>query len=233
MNTNYIYRSKLNSNYDESPAGIVVLPDIYGQTDYAKATVEDFADTFKKPTFLFDYFYCLSKSPSVFGEEDRDSAHELMERMRGEDFVPAFSECLVEILADYPKIRNFIVVGFCFGGRLAYLSGIEPGVFKIVSFYGAGAHLPDYYNGETSIGALVKARKGDRQLSVLSFYGTQDPSISLEDQEKTEEELDRANIAYTHKEYDAGHAYFQPGRPNYNESAAKSSEQDLLKFINV
>lgn len=232
MNPSYMYESKLNAKLRDTASGIVVLPDIYGQTEYAKATVEDFARKFGLPTFMFDYFYCLSKKPSVFGGDDRDAAHELMERMRGEDFVPAFSECLIEILADYPKIQSFIVVGFCFAGRLAYLSGVEPAVAKIVSFYGAGANLPDYYNGQTSVGALAKARNGDQQLQVLAFYGTQDQSIPREDQEKTEKELDQASITYTHKEYNAGHAYFQLGRPSYNEPAAKSSARDLTAFIN-
>lgn len=66
----------------------------------------------------------------------------------------------------------------------------------------------------------------------MSFYGTQDGSITQDDRNKTKEQFAKANIAYSAKEYEAGHAYFQPGRPNYDELATNNSWQDLEKFIN-
>ncbi len=228
----YIYESKTNSRYPDATTAIVVLPDIYMQTGYGKDTCEQLAQTFARPTYLFDYFYHVTGQANSFTPDQGETAMALIDKLSGDDFVPAFATTLVEILGDRPRLQHFTVVGFCFGGRLAYLSGLEPSVDRIVSFYGAGAHTPGYYNGQTPVAALCAARKGDKGLQVLSFYGTEDDSIPSADRAKTKAELEKANIGYTAQEYPAGHAYFQPSRPNYNEAAAQQSWQNLKEFIN-
>ncbi|MBI2798377.1 dienelactone hydrolase family protein [Candidatus Saccharibacteria bacterium] len=232
MNKPYIYESKSNKNYAKAMVAIIVLPDIYGLTDYSKQTVEEFAKEFQRPIYMFDYFYVLADQPSVFSGDDREKAHELMQRLKGEDFVGSFKKVLNEISAENSSVKSLGVIGFCFGGRLAYLAGLEPSVNRIVSFYGAGAHMPDYYEGQSPIEALTKARANDTGLGVLSFYGTQDGSIPPEDRQKTQTELNQAGIAYKAREYDTGHAYFQPGRDNYDKSAAEASQKDLKELLN-
>lgn len=180
---------------------------------------------------MFDYFYTFTNKPTHFSPEESEEAFALMQKMRGEDFVPAFTKALHEISRANPTIQTFTVIGFCFAGRLAYLAGLEQVVTKIVSFYGGGAHTPNYYQDNTPIEALVAAPQRDPELKVLSFYGTTDESIPAEDRAKTSQELLAAGIHYTAKEYPVGHAYFQPGRPNYNESAANNSWQDLQNFL--
>ncbi len=207
------------------------MPDIFGITEYAKNTMEEFARVFKQPVYMFDYFYCLTAKATQFAPDESEQAFALMQKMRGEDFVVAFTEVVKAIRQDNSNIQNFVVIGFCFAGRLAYLAGLDKPVNKIVSFYGAGAHTPNYYQGQSPITALVNARQNDPELTVLSFYGTQDESIPLEDRAKTQQELAEANIHYIAKEYDAGHAYFQLGRPNYNAEAAKASWQELTSFL--
>ncbi len=226
-----IYESKKNNQFSNSTSAITVMPDIFGITSYAKATMEKFSEIFQQPTYMFDYFYCLTNTPSKFSPEESNLAFELMQKMRGEDFVSAFKSALQQIQQSNPSIQSFTVVGFCFAGRLAYLTAVERSVNTIISFYGAGAHTPNYYNGQTPIETLTTARKNDPSLKVLSFYGTQDDSIPKEDRIKTHEELHNAGINYENKEYNAGHAYFQKGRPNYNKDAAVSSLQDLQNLL--
>ena len=56
MNKPYIFESIKNTELEINEA-IVMLPDIYCQTDYSKRTTEDFAEAFGKPVFMLDYFY--------------------------------------------------------------------------------------------------------------------------------------------------------------------------------
>lgn len=208
------------------------MPDIFGITDYAIATMQEFATVLQKPVYMFDYFYTLTNKQSKFSPEEPGKAVELMQKMRGEDFVAAFRQALDEIKTKHPSIKEFIVIGFCFAGRLAYLTGLEKSVTKIVSFYGAGAHTTHYYQDSTPVGVLANARQNDKNLKVLSFYGTQDESIPKEDRDRIKQELESAGITYSPKEYTAGHAYFQKGRPNYNHVAASASWNDLKNVIN-
>lgn len=226
----YLIASESDSN---AKRAIVVLPDIWGQTDYSFLTLKQLTEKFQCPCYMLDYFYAITNKPSKFNPEtDEAIAVGLMNTLRGEDFNNIFSIAVSDIKSAQPNLKELIVIGFCFGGRLAYLSGLEQAVTKIISFYGAGAHTDNYFNGQTPIEALCSKRKNDERLSVLSYYGTQDSSIPVEDRIKTKAELKKAGINYLAKEYEAGHAYFQPGRPNYDEVAANKSWQDLEEFIN-
>lgn len=226
----YLITSETDASAEQA---IIVLPDIWGQTDYSYLTLKQLTQKFQCPSYMLDYFYAITKSPNKFNPElDEAKAFELMETMRGEDFVGIFRTALNDIKAAQPKLKQVIVIGFCFGGRLAYLAGLSSEVSKIVSFYGAGAHSENYLNDKTPVEALCDKRKNDKNLAVLSFYGTEDGSIPDEDRAKTKRQLNSAGIDYSANEYDAGHAYFQPGRPNYNEKAANDSWKDLETFIN-
>ncbi len=231
MTNDYLYSSPSNSQYESANTAIVILPDIFGLTEYAKATCEEFSKQFRLSVYMYEYFYSLNSQANVFAPEAMDEAVEMMDRMKGEDFVLPFVDVLQTIQTENSNITEFTVVGFCFGGRLAYLSGIDNRVKKIISFYGAGAHQPDFYNSKTPIEALSGARKMDSSLQVMSFYGTQDASIPLVDREKTSEALAAAHIHYQADDVDAGHAYFQQGRPNYNQEAAHQSQIVLSEFL--
>jgi len=230
MNTPYLYETLLNSGYATEKSAIVMLPDIFGLTEYAKNTAEELASTLKKQVYMYEYFYALNARANVFAPEDTDEAVELMNRMRGEDFIQPFKDVIEKIKVNNPNIVEIIVIGFCFGGRLAYLAGALVDVSHAVSFYGGGAHTQGYIEGLTPIEYLVSRRRKSN-LGVLAFFGTQDQSISIEDRDATKNTLVDADITYTAHEYDAGHAYFQQGRPNYNEAAAKASWRNLNDFI--
>lgn len=224
---------KLFSPKLESNQIIIMLPDIWSQTDYSDETAKKFAQKFGMPVYMLDYFYQLTGKANNFSQQtDQVTASELMNKMTGEDFINIFNKALDEIKANQPKLESITVVGFCFGGRLAYLSGLSSEVKKIVSFYGAGAHTANYYEGKTPIEALCEVRKNDESLKVLSFYGSQDGSIPQADRELTTQSFKNAGINYAEKVYDAGHAYFQSGRAEmYNEEAANASWNDLDSFI--
>ena len=212
----------------------MVLPEIFGVTDFIKRTVDRFAEELKLPAFALDHFYAVTGKTEVFDyATDVDKGAEIMNRMRGEDFVGLFTKALDEIQAENPSITEFIVVGFCFGGRLAYLSGLDKRVVKIVSFYGGQAHKDDYYEQMTPVGALAHARGGDNKLQVLGLYGGQDASIPAEDRAKTQELLGQTGINYTEQVFErAGHAFFNDARPAmYNAEAAQASWQRIQAFL--
>lgn len=226
----YIYQSQKNKEFSGSEA-IIVLPDIYCQTDYAKKTVEHFAEAFKKQVFLLDYFYIETGEANSLGESDKEKAQGLMKNLKGDDFAVFFKKALSEIKEAYPNISQFAVVGFCFGGRLAYIAGGEKEVSKVISFYGGGAHTPNYVEGKTPVEYLISKRKGDA-VSVQAFFGTEDSSILENDREKTKQEFAKAGMNYESHEYKAGHAYFQEGRKNYDASASQASWEVLKNIFN-
>ncbi|MEI6581642.1 MAG: dienelactone hydrolase family protein [bacterium] len=223
---------KVISPSPEADKVIIMLPDIWGQTDYATTTAQALSQRYQQPCYMLDYFYQLTKKANNFDRQtDQAEAVGLMAKLTGEDFIAIFESALEEIQKAQPQLVELTVLGFCFGGRLAYLSGLSNKVTKIISFYGAGAHTTDFYQGHTPIEALAIARGGDTSLKVLAFYGSEDASIPEPDQAKTALELQNAPIAYTAKQYSAGHAYFQQGRDSYVQAAAEKSWHDLDTFL--
>jgi dienelactone hydrolase len=216
----------------QAQKAIILIPDIWGLTDYTQATARAFASDYKMPCYILDYFYQLTKTPSRFDpKNDSETAVGLMNRYRGEDFIGIFNKAVAEVKSVQPNLIEIYVIGFCFGGRLAYLSGLEKSVNKIVSFYGAGAVKDGFYNNQSALSALSEARAKDTGLKVLSFYGTRDDSIPEVDRAATQRILDASQIIYAHHEFDTGHAYYQQGRPSYDQPAATQSKAVLDKFI--
>lgn len=235
MNLGYLYESQYNSEANVLDTAVVILPEIFGITDFITSTADRFASEFNMPSFALDFFYQLTGEPNKFDySNDMQKGIELMQKMRGEDFLTIFNSATDEIGAIYPNLQNLIVCGFCFGGRLAYVSGLNSKVNKIISFYGAGANEPNYVQNQSCIEALSSKRANDSSLSVLSLYGGSDQSIPQEDRAKTKDLLTDASIHYKQVVYaDAGHAFFNKQRSQvYNAKASEQSWQTILEFIN-
>ena len=231
MNKPYLYTNTAHYT-QESTKAVIVLPEIFGITDFIKGVTDRFAEEFSLPAFALDHFYPVTGKQEVIPYTEMQRGSELKDQLQASDFVKLFSTALDEIQQEIPEIMEFIVVGFCFGGRLAYLAGMDERVSKVVSFYGGQPHLPNYFESKSPIEALIDARGGSR-LNVLAFYGGQDESIPADDRTKTKELLELAEIDYTEKVYEqAGHAYFNDSRAErYSAEAAKESWNVINHFI--
>jgi len=225
------YLKQFSANSDATKA-LVVLPDIWSQTAYSASTAVELTRKFEMPVYILDYFYQLTGKTNNFNPQtDQAIAKELMNEITGEDFMNIFNKAMHDIKSNQPRLESVAVIGFCFGGRLAYLSGMSDKVKKIAAFYGTGVYTANYFKGKTPIDALLQARQADQGLSIISFYGSHDASIPAEVRAQTVQSFKNAGINYIEKVYDAGHAYFQPGRDGYIEKAALQSWQELDSFI--
>lgn len=229
MNQQYLYTS--NHYTGSSDTAVIVLPEIFGLTGFITSTADRFADEFQMPAYALDFFYQLTGKPNKFDyESDMQKGVELMQQMRGEDFLQIFNDAVNNIMSDHPEVKNFIVCGFCFGGRLAYLTGLNENVKSIISFYGAGANGPDYIQGRSCIESLASERTNDSSLRILSLYGGTDESIPTEDRAKTKSLLEEASINYKEIVYpDAGHAFFNNQRADRYSSEASSAAWDEIR----
>jgi len=232
MKPDYLYQSP--GEFDQPTTAIIVLPEIFGITSFIRSVADNFAKELSVPAYALDFFYQLNHTPNEFSyEPDMQKGVELMQQMKGEDFVTIFDTAVSHIVQTQPSIKSLSICGFCFGGRLAYVAGLSAMVKNVLSFYGAGANMPGYINDRSPIEALTDARPRDDQFSVLSFYGGQDESIPPQDRAMTKKLLAEASISYEEVVYeDAGHAFFNHDRAHmYNQSAAEQSWQKIQTFL--
>jgi|GEM_PF-908905 len=233
---NYLYPVE-NSNFrhhefvSESNKAVIVLPEIFGINQNIKDIVSRFNTEFNLPSFALDFYYPIDKQVHDLDYSlDLDHARELKAETKAEDFVEIFKQTLDLIQLNHPNISKFIVVGFCFGGKLAFLSGIDKRVKTIFSLYGAGSN-EIFYENKSVVQILANTRKGDKDLFVKGFFGSEDSSIPEVDRKLIKETLTDADINYESFEYPAGHAFFRIGGQNYHQDSSNKSWEIIRRLL--
>ncbi len=114
---------------------------------------------------------------------------------------------------DAKRFGKVGVVGYCFGGLLAWLSACElNGVSAAVSYYGGGV-----------AGQLERRPK----CPVMMHFGDKDAHIPLSDVEKVR----KAHPEVTVNVYEADHGFNCDHRGSYDAAAAKLALSRSLEFF--
>ncbi|HZS63135.1 MAG TPA: dienelactone hydrolase family protein [Xanthobacteraceae bacterium] len=125
------------------------------------------------------------------------------------------------------------VIGFCSGGRHAYLAGCSlPGFDAVVDCWGGnklGEEKPG--RGEKRPVAPITLT-GNLTAPVLGIYGNDDKNPSPADVNVTEETLKRLGKKYEFHRYDgAGHGFFNAARPAYRPEQAIDGWNKVYAFF--
>jgi len=138
----------------------------------------------------------------------------------------------VRHLQEMPTVRAEAIgtIGFCFGGHVAYLTAILPGIKAVASFYGAG--IPDWSPGG---GKPTLTYTADIQGVIYTFFGEEDPSIPPNHVEAIEAALQNHHIPHKVFRYPgAQHGFFCDQRDSYNaEAAADAWEKVQYLYAHV
>ncbi len=103
-------------------------------------------------------------------------------------------------------------VGFCFGGRVAFLSSTVAPLRAACSFYGGGI-APDLLD-----------RAKEAKAPLLLFWGGRDQHVPPEEARATADALRAANKEFIEVSFsEAGHGFFCEERGSYDPEAARMS----------
>lgn len=127
---------------------------------------------------------------------------------------------------DYRRARPYVsgkvgVIGYCSGGRQAYLAACTlRGIDAVIACYGGGvAAKPEELTERQPVAPIELTQ--DLQCPLLGLFGIEDTRPSPADAAKTEDALKRHNKTYESHTYEnAGHAFFAVDRPQYRVHAA-------------
>lgn len=128
----------------------------------------------------------------------------------------------IRYLRSLPYVNGKVgVIGFCSGGRQAYLTACKiPSINAVVNCYGGGVVAPPEQLTERQPVAPIDLT-ADLNCPMLGLFGKEDRRPSPADVAKTEEELKRLGKTYEFHMYDdAGHSFFSVDRPTYRVEAA-------------
>lgn len=120
------------------------------------------------------------------------------------------------------------IMGFCMGGRLAFLGAAINPAFKVaVAFYPGntfrawGRDLPSPFE-----------RMVDIQCPVQGHFGAEDANPSPEDMAKLDAELTKLNKPHEFHSYaNAGHAFLDSTKDSYRRHADEASWPKALEFL--
>jgi carboxymethylenebutenolidase len=194
----------------EPVAGLVVVQEIFGVNQHIRSV----ADGYARDGFL-------AVAPALFDRIERgvELGYEGADMQRAMGFIPKLD--MQKSLEDVAAAIKFAgiatekkvgVVGYCYGGTLAWLAAarLHPAV------------AVGYYGGRT-------AKYADESLSapVILHFGKLDAHIP-------EEEVEKIHAAHPEVEiywYDAGHGFNCDARASYNKEAAHQARERSLSFL--
>lgn len=203
----------------EAVPAIVVLQEIFGVNEFIRSVVDRFA-ALGYIAIAPDLFWRQSPGQSLdpVSNLDRDMALSLM---KGMDQKGAIADALVA--ADYvrglPACNGRVgAVGYCLGGKLAYLASTQPGIAAAVSYYGTGIQA-------------VLGEVGNVKCGLLLHMGTDDQHFPLDARAAILEAMgaigDRAAVMLYEG---AGHAFARPGG-TYHAPSAERAEKATVDFL--
>lgn len=202
---------------DERRPGLVILQEIFGVNDHIKDVAERYARE-GYVTFAPDLFH--RQSPDHIGSyADIGASLAIAGKYQG-----AQSEADVRAAADYlrnhPAVNGRIgCLGFCMGGRLAFVTNGVAKLDAAISFY--GNPVPDKLSYAENF-----------QGPIMLIWAGKDSFIKRENQAATTEKLRELGKAYVNIEFsEQNHGFFCDARHDYDAGAAKQAWALTTAFL--
>ncbi|TQM67149.1 carboxymethylenebutenolidase [Actinomadura hallensis] len=181
--------------------GVLLLQEIFGVGEYMEAVAEDLV-ALGYVVAAPDMFWRLEPDWAVrHDEEALPKGMSMVSRFDWEKGVEDAAAALAA-LKGLPGVGKVGVLGFCFGGTLAYLLAARAEADSVVSFYGSG--VPGALGEIDAIRAPVQFH-----------FGGDDPYIPREDVAKVECAVAGRDGMEIHVQEDGGHAFHNRKAPMF------------------
>jgi carboxymethylenebutenolidase len=212
-----------------SHPGVILFHEAFGLNDHIKSVADRLAQEGYVVLAPDLYF----QSPEHTAPYDQmEKAFALVATLSDEQMMSDTRRAI-----DYLKLQPFVrsdrigAIGFCLGGRIAFLAAANfPDEIKAtVPFYGGGL------TGEVPFPNLNMnpfEQIGQIQHPMLLFFGAEDSHIPLDQVGQVERRLRELGKEAEVKVYEgAGHGFFCDERPSYHSEAAGDAWQRTVDFL--
>ena len=205
---------QFNPARNQKYKSIIIVYEIFGLTNHIKNVAEEYA----KNGFLVtvpDLFSRLESNINLPYNKDGFSKGLSLKNKLGWD-LPVMD--IVALAATLRLDSNVSIVGFCYGGSLAWLAMQKSFIFeKGVCYYGSS--IPEFLNLNVNCPGLLHFGKKDKGIPPLSI-------------EKIKKYIKKNKNKVELFEYEnADHGFNCDERKSYNQIAAKMAYEKTLKFL--
>ncbi len=186
--------------------GVVVLQEIFGVNRH----IRDVADQYAVAGFL-------AVAPAMFDriERDVDVPYADVQRAVGHMKALKLDQVLFDVQAAVQRVQaagKVGVVGYCWGGMVAYLAAARLKIDAAVAYYGGGTNQ---HLGETP------------RVPVMFHFGEKDTHIPL----SVVNEIKRAHPQGIYHLYPAEHGFNCTHRPSFEPASAKLANERSVEFF--
>jgi len=202
---------------DKAPS-IMIFTEMFGTGQHNREMADDFAR--RGFVALIPNLYWRSPFPGelAFQGPDRDAA---WARLAAFDVDAGGRD--IDTAVDWLRAQPFangkiFALGFCAGGRMAFVAAARTSVDAAVSFYGMGI-------------AKHEAEFGRVTCPVHLHYGLHDPHIPRPEIDVVMHAAERRPNIEVFLYPEAGHSFFNPIRPGYHAASAKVAGERLEALI--
>lgn len=194
----------------EPIAGLIVVQEVFG----VNAHIRSVADGYAKDGFL-------AVAPALFDRYERgvELGYEGEDRKKAMSFIPKLDmdKAVQDTAAALDYVRRETgkksgVIGYCFGGAIAWLSATRLNPDAAVGYYGG----------------IAKFAEERPRCPVMLHFGKLDTHIPQEDVDKIQAAHPEVEI---YRYEGAGHGFNSDPRDSYNPEAAKLARQRSLDFL--
>ena len=190
-------------------AGLVVLQEIFGLNQHIRHVADGFADA---------GFHVVA--PALFDRVERDVELDYDQMAEGRELLSRLDqkqtlldlEASVAVAADGGKV---LVVGYCWGGTLAYQCACRFPLAAAACYYGRG---------------IVNALTDVPRCPVIYHYGMDDPHIPLDDVKQVRAARPEGIV---HLYEGAGHGFNCESRKDYRPAAAALARRRTLALFDA
>jgi carboxymethylenebutenolidase len=195
---------------EDATRGIVVLQEIFGVNDYIKSMADRFGAAGYKA--IAPAMFDRSGTRGIdlgYGPDDRKAGMGALANVPSEKSVLD-----IEAAAKALGVSSVGVVGYCWGGTLAWLAAINPLNFKAAScWYG---------------GSIAKMKDAKPNCPVQMHFGETDGSISMSDVDAIRTAQPQVEI-YVYP--NAGHGFGCDARDSFSAEAYATAQARTLQFF--
>ena len=195
-------------------SSIVIIYEIFGATKHIKTLSKNLAEL-GYLVHVPDIFSRLEKDVCLtYDSKGFEKGIELKEKLGWE--IPIMD--IVSCASILKKKYAVSVMGFCYGGSLAWIAAQKSYIFdKAICYYGSS--IPEYLKKNINCPALVHFGKNDKGI----------PSIEVK---KVKQYSETQNITVKVFEYEnADHGFNCDERKSYNKEAATLAMERNFKFL--
>lgn len=219
------FRAFTADAHHPSGAGVLILPDVRGLHGFYEELALRFAEA-GIDALAIDYF------GRTTGKGERPADFEHMPHVQQARYANVLADVRAgaeAMRARHPSLHALVSIGFCFGGRLAFLSATRPELplDGAIGFYGV-VRGP----GRAEMPAPLDVA-GDVRVPVLGLFGGEDPGIPPNSVDEYRRALGEAGVEHELFVYPgAPHSFFDRKAEQFADESADAWRR-VLDFVHA